>query len=227
MKSNFDVCADDYIRPVEGGYVNNPKDPGGETNMGISKRSYPGLVIRTLTWANCKAIYKMDFWDKVSGDTLPLGVDLVTFDTAVNSGPSRALKFLTSANAGGGTPVDVIHAYSNARLGFLHGLRTWSTFGRGWSRRVADIEAAAVRMAGASAGHLVLLSQEALVKTQNLKHAAIVTPIATLVATSAVPVTPVEHGSLLIAGLIALVHLIGAQFHQVNLSNAYAKEASK
>ena len=97
MRGNFDHCMDDYLKGYEGGYVNDPKDPGGETNFGISKRSYPRLDIGRLTWADAKVIYKKDFWDAVRGDELPLGVDLVVCDPAIHSGPGFAIKLLQKA----------------------------------------------------------------------------------------------------------------------------------
>jgi lysozyme family protein len=91
------------------------------------------------------AIYKANYWDAVSGDTLAVGVDLVTWDFGVNSGPARAKKTLLSAI--GGDAVQTIQKLSAKRLSFLKGLTTFKTFGKGWSSRVADVEARAVKMA--------------------------------------------------------------------------------
>lgn len=159
--ANFDACLAEVLAH-EGGYVNHPSDPGGETNMGISKRSYPGENIKGMTRARAAAIYRRDFWDRVRGHDLPDGIDLVAFDPAVNSGVSRGAKWLQSAlgtaqdgNIGPQTvakaqtapdAVKVIQRACAARMGFLRGLGTWGTFGKGWARRVASVEATAVAM---------------------------------------------------------------------------------
>lgn len=160
MKTNFAPCLDEVLTH-EGGYVNHPSDPGGETNMGISKRSYPKEDIRGMTRARAAEIYRRDFWNPVRGDDLPPGIDLVAFDPAVNSGVSRGAKWLQQALAvsmdGKVGPQTVAAAETSnhvltiqkacaARMGFLRGLRTWGTFGKGWTRRVVSVEAAAVAM---------------------------------------------------------------------------------
>lgn len=81
----------------EGGYVNHKADPGGETNFGISKRSYPNVDIRNLTRTQAEDIYRADYWHKVRGDDLPAGIDLVAMDGSVNSGVSRGSKWLQRA----------------------------------------------------------------------------------------------------------------------------------
>src|ERR1044072_8557468 len=84
----------EIILAHEGGYSFDPRDPGGETNFGISKRQYPNLNIKDLTRERAKAIYFSDYWNKVRGDSLPFGVALVAFDYAVNAGVSTAIKAL-------------------------------------------------------------------------------------------------------------------------------------
>lgn len=76
----------------EGGYVNHPKDPGGETKFGITKRSYPHLNIRDLTLDDARAIYRRDFWDRLQCDALPVAARFQVFDAAVNSGPGNAAR---------------------------------------------------------------------------------------------------------------------------------------
>jgi lysozyme family protein len=89
---------------IEGGYVDDPHDYGGETKFGISKRSYPDIDIAALTMKGAKAIYKRDYWDKLLLDTI--GDQVIAeelFDTAVNMGWRTAAKFLQlSINALGG-----------------------------------------------------------------------------------------------------------------------------
>ena len=96
MKENFDKSLR-FVLADEGGYVNDSADKGGETNMGISKRAYPNEDIKNMTIERAGEIYREDYWDKIKGDTLPAGVDYVTFDSAVNHGPRNAGIFLQRA----------------------------------------------------------------------------------------------------------------------------------
>ena len=136
----------------EGGYVNHPKDPGGETQFGITKRSYPHLNIRDLTLDDARAIYRRDFWDRLQCDALPLAARFQVFDAAVNSGPGNAARWLQAAAGvaqdgliGPATrqAVDAMHPaalvarFNAARLLSMTSLSTWPTFGRGWARRIA------------------------------------------------------------------------------------------
>lgn len=86
-----------FVLEAEGGYVNDPADAGGETNYGISKKSYPDLNIKTLTEAQAKAIYFQDYWQPCCCDEMPAYIAAVVFDTAVNMGQRTAIKFLQEA----------------------------------------------------------------------------------------------------------------------------------
>ena len=160
--ANFDACLA-HVLSFEGGYVNHPSDPGGETNFGISKRSYPREDIRGMTRARAAQIYRRDYWNAVRGDDLPAGLDLVAFDAAVNSGVSRGAKWLQSslgitadgrigpqtiAAARQANAQAVIDRACDLRLSFLRGLATWKTFGKGWSRRVNAVNDLAHVMVG-------------------------------------------------------------------------------
>lgn len=142
----------DVLIGHEGGYVNNPADPGGETKFGISKRAYPDLDIANLTLEQAKAIYKRDYWDRAQCETLPHDVSFQLFDTAVNSGIGQAIRFLQRAvgvaddgivgpltiNAVKRMEPELIAARFNGhRLMFMTQLSTWDVFARGWARRVA------------------------------------------------------------------------------------------
>ena len=136
----------------EGGYVNDPRDAGGETKFGISKRQYPSLDIAALTLEQAKAIYRRDYWQRMQGDGLPPSLAFQVFDAAVNSGIGTAVRWLQQA---AGTAQDgvigavtlnavrgqdeaaLIRRYLGIRLDFLTQLTTWQTFGRGWARRIA------------------------------------------------------------------------------------------
>ena len=136
----------------EGGYVNLRADPGGETNWGIAKRSYPNLNIRALTRDDAIAIYRRDFWDRVQGDKLPHEVAFQALDAAVNHGPGQAVRWLqraagvaddgrigpiTLAAIASANPSDLVLRFNAERLEFYSNLSTFSTFGKGWTRRVA------------------------------------------------------------------------------------------
>jgi lysozyme family protein len=138
----------------EGGYVNDPQDPGGETNFGISKRAYPTEDIKNMTLARAKLIYKVDYWDKVRADELPAEIRFDLFDVAVNGGITRAIKLLqgavnetqdgvlgpkTLAAAIAMEPFRLVARYNGWRLDYLNDLPTWLRFGKGWAQRVADI----------------------------------------------------------------------------------------
>lgn len=88
---SFEFAVQQVIRH-EGGYVNNPSDPGGETKYGICKRSYPDLDIARITIDDASSIYRHDFWDKLP--PLPAPLDYLVFDFAVNGGVKRAIKTL-------------------------------------------------------------------------------------------------------------------------------------
>lgn len=136
----------------EGGYVNAPKDPGGETNWGISKRSYPSVDIKGLTRDGAKAIYLRDFWQRINGDQLFDGVAFQTFDFAVNSGIETAVRKLQLAlgvaDDGHFGPAslaaakvmsesDQIMRLNAERLDFMRKLKVWPNFSSGWAGRIA------------------------------------------------------------------------------------------
>lgn len=169
MRDNFEACLEFVLR-WEGGFVNHPKDPGGATNKGITLATYrryrPGASVedlRRITDADVARIYRDGYWNAVRGGELKSGVDLCAFDAAVNSGPSRSIRWLQKALGvkadgvlGPATLAEhrrksaayVVSRYCAIRLGWLKGLRTWGTFGRGWARRVGALEARALMMAG-------------------------------------------------------------------------------
>ncbi len=168
MKENFlDALA--AVLHHEGGFVNHPKDPGGMTNLGCTKKVWEEWVghevdektMRNLTPADVAPLYKAKYWDKVRGDDLPSGVDYVVFDAAINSGPGRAAKWLQQTvdvaidgAIGPGTlravnsipAAEIVEKYQQIRLEFLKALPTWDTFGKGWGRRVQEVQVAAAGM---------------------------------------------------------------------------------
>ncbi|AVQ81642.1 glycoside hydrolase family 108 protein [Variovorax sp. PMC12] len=148
---NFDQ-AFDRLLGHEGGYVNDPRDPGGETNWGISKRSYPNVDVKALTQDAAKAIYRRDYWAPVRADELPDSVRFDVFDAAVNSGVTQSAKWLqravgaypdgvigaqTVAAARAAGPL-IAAAFNGYRLQFYTDSGNWPTYGKGWARRVAS-----------------------------------------------------------------------------------------
>lgn len=241
-KANFDACLA-HVLEFEGGYVNHKRDPGGETNMGISKRSYPNEDIRGMTRARAASIYRRDYWNRVRGDDMPDGIDLVAFDPAVNSGVSRGAKWLQAAlgvtrdgKVGPNTVgkaqttadgVSVIKRACAARMSFLRGLGTWNTFKGGWSRRVASVEATAVAMNTRSA---MALQQERRKASQTSKAQATGAAGsgaggAGLSGVEGLPDTAV----MLVIGVAVLVAviLVLKSKHNSNRSKAYDRKAKE
>lgn len=148
---NFDQAFEKLIGH-EGGYVNNPADPGGETKFGISRRAYPLEDIKAMTLDRAKALYLRDYWGPAGCDAVPDGIKFDLFDMAVNSGPVTAIK--TLQRAVGTTPdgllgpltLQAVNAmpaarllarFNGQRLDLMADLKTWPVFGRGWAKRVA------------------------------------------------------------------------------------------
>ena len=172
MTDNFETCFD-LMLAHEGGYVDHPQDPGGRTNLGVTQRVWEEWLgrpvsekeMRALTPMMVKPLYKRKYWDACRADDLVAGVDYAVFDVAVNSGPGRAIKFLQSCvdvTVDGGfgpatlaavkkaeeNPTRLIELYCAKRLEFLQSLRTFETFGKGWSRRVQEVKDKALKMLG-------------------------------------------------------------------------------
>lgn len=169
MKDNFEESLA-HVLKHEGGYVNHPADPGGMTNLGVTKRVWEEWTGRSATEQEMRSLtpdvvaplYKKRYWDAVRGDDLPAGVDFCVFDCAVNSGVSRAAKFLQriAGVAQDGVigpktldalsqkePMTIIAEFCHQREQFLRGLDTFATFGKGWMRRLDSVEAEAKEMA--------------------------------------------------------------------------------
>ena len=168
MKDNFERALAAVLHH-EGGFVNHPSDPGGMTNLGCTKKVWEEWVghevdekaMRSLTPADVAPLYKAKYWDKIKGDELPDGVDYVVFDCAINSGPGRAIKFLqgcvgadmdgalgpkTLAAVRAADAKALVEDYAKRRLSFLQDLPTWGTFGKGWGRRVAEVQQSGLSM---------------------------------------------------------------------------------
>lgn len=155
--SNYPACLA-FTLKFEGGRSDDPQDPGGKTNRGITQATYDAYRDRngvarsdvySISEQELQAIYRHEYWDKVNGDGLRMGEDLVVFDLAVNSGPARALRMWQAAGGARVPLPDIIHKLCADRLAFLQSLGTWQHFGPGWGRRVASAERLALGMSGA------------------------------------------------------------------------------
>ena len=169
MKHNWDEALR-HILKYEGGYVNHPADPGGMTNLGVTKRVWEEWIGKPATEADMRALtpemvgplYKTRYWDAVRGDDLPSGIDLCVFDAAVNAGVGRASKFLQQAvgvtadgqigpktvEATTAKPADEIVAkFCDLREAHYKSLPTFATFGKGWMRRLTSVESEAQTLA--------------------------------------------------------------------------------
>lgn len=151
---NFLRCHD-VTAKWEGGWSDHPSDPGGKTMYGITlakfREHYPNgtaAQLRNISRKTALDIYAKDFWRPLACETLPAGVDLAVYDAGVNSGPARAKKWLAASAIG--SAVQTVKAICAKRLGFVQSLKIWKTFGKGWSRRIADIEAKGVAWAMAA-----------------------------------------------------------------------------
>lgn len=170
MRENFEHCLD-LVLEHEGGFVNHPRDPGGMTNKGITKKTYELYLdqevteemIRNIPDEHVADIYKRKYWDKVCGDELPSGLDWCVFDFAVNAGPGRAARNLqqfigatidgaigprtiAKANAYPAGIKGVIETYTAQRSQYYKKLKTYDTFGKGWDRRTYKTREQAIEL---------------------------------------------------------------------------------
>lgn len=168
MKDNFDIALK-HVLAHEGGFVHHKDDPGGMTNLGVTKAVWEEWIghpvdekaMRALTPEMVSPMYKRRYWDKAGCNDLPDGIDYFVFDTAVNSGPGRAIKLLqgcvnadadgwigpkTLASVKAFDQVQLIQDYAKRRLSYLTELKNWSTFGKGWTNRVTQVEQNALKM---------------------------------------------------------------------------------
>ena len=168
----FDKCLPELLKH-EGGFANHPRDPGGVTMLGVTKRVWeeytgkPATVadMRALTVAKVAPLYRERYWDTVKAGELPPALAMCVFDFGVNAGPGRAAKMLqrlvgaaVDGQIGRGTlqavqayvtlhgVPETVRAYQNARRVYYRSLGTFNTFGRGWLRRVDEVETAALKL---------------------------------------------------------------------------------
>lgn len=176
MQGNFENCLAETLK-WEGGWADHPKDPGGATMRGVTlatfRRWVPGASktdLRNISQDMLQKIYKTDYWDPIRGDGLAYGVDLATFDYAVNSGPGTARKAMLSVI--GGSDVQTVQKLCAKRLTSYKTFKTWATFGKGWTNRITAIEATGVKWALAAGGGAIAAGMQAEQKKAEDKAAA-------------------------------------------------------
>jgi len=173
INKEYNRCLE-MILHHEGGYVNHPSDPGGETNLGVTKKVYDAYCkknglrpksMRDLEVTDVAPIYKTEYWDRVKGDALHPALALCIFDFGVNAGTGRAAKFIqkivgTTVDGGiGPNSLKMIDAYVEKhgidktviiyqadRQKYYEKLKHFKTFGRGWTRRVTETTEEALKL---------------------------------------------------------------------------------
>lgn len=152
MSQAFDDCVGFLLRPdIEGGLVDDPKDPGGLTKYGISQRAFPSVDVRNLSIGQAKDIYLSEYWSPIRGDEMPKPLALYAFDMSVNMGRARGVMILQRAvNA---DPLDgvvgmrtlamsriadareAVESMHTQREAYYKSLSNFSRFGGGWLAR--------------------------------------------------------------------------------------------
>lgn len=170
MENNFRNCLK-HVLMHEGGFVNHPSDPGGITNLGVTKSAWEAFVGHPVTEADMRALapdmvepfYRERYWNVCRCDELQSGLDYLIFDVAVNSGTGRAAKFLQAqlgvavdGSIGArtmaayklrhGDTVQLINNIADKRQAFWESLKTYPDFGKGWKRRGDEVRATALTM---------------------------------------------------------------------------------
>ena len=168
MNGNFERCLA-LVLKSEGGYVNNLADPGGMTNLGVTKNTYEAWVNRTvdetemrsLTPDDVAPLYEHNYWNRVAGNELPVGVDYCVFDAAVNLGPSQAIKLIqralnvvddgilgekTLAASHQRDAAELIEQFSEEHLQLMQTKKTWATFAKGFQNRIDFVKETALQM---------------------------------------------------------------------------------
>jgi lysozyme family protein len=167
MQGNFEECLE-LVLKAEGGWVNHPSDPGGETNLGVTKRvweeyvGHPVESLKKLTKEDVAPLYEQKYWRPCYGEVLPRGLDFAVFSFGVNAGPGRSVKLLqqtigcvpdgvigpaTRGLISNSNSATLIAKFSEARREYYKSLKTFPIFGKGWLNRVDHEETEALNMA--------------------------------------------------------------------------------
>ena len=166
MIGNFKECLD-LVLKSESGWVNNPQDPGGETNLGVTKRvweeyvGHPVESLKKLTAKDVAPLYELKYWRPCYGEVLPRGLDFLCFSFGINAGCGRSVKLLQQSlglipdgiigprvmqKLRESNIADVIKGFSESRRNYYKSLKTFPIFGRGWISRTDKEEQEALQM---------------------------------------------------------------------------------
>ena len=167
MQGNFKECLD-LVLKSEGGWVNHPSDPGGETNLGVTKRvweeyvGHPVESLKKLTKEDVAPLYEQKYWRPCYGEVLPRGLDFVVFSMGINAGTGRSIKLLqlsigcvpdgvigptTRGLISNSNSATLIAKFSESRREYYRSLKNFPIFGKGWLSRVDREESEALNMA--------------------------------------------------------------------------------
>lgn len=206
--SRFNECYA-VTRKYEGGKVDDPADPGGRTNKGVTQRRYdiyrrsfgkPTQDVYLISDAEVRDIYYSGYWLEAKCDTVPAGIDMLVFDTAINSGSNRSIRILQQSinvclEAARRKPIRVdgsigdetrqgikgldltklAREFCAQRLAFLKSLKTWGRFGRGWTARVQSSLSVALDMIARVKPAYVAVPTQAVPKSdeRDMQHTAV------------------------------------------------------
>lgn len=252
---NWDKCSAITL-DYEGGNDDDPHDPGGRTSRGITQNEYnlyrkgTRKALPSDVWKAPQDaildIYRSSYWDEVAGDAWPMGLDLCVYDAGVNSGIGKALawsqytlgqsvtQFSVLAGMAGklNDQVGAIKKFQGKRLSFLEALRTWSYFGKGWARRVAGIEALAIKMVAEQmpestpetvASTMKAEASKASTKSQTAGGGVVATGTGGSVEASTFDMHNMLDQILLLGVCIATVAVVSFLFHHWYVNNVRAK----
>jgi lysozyme family protein len=172
-EANWNTCLA-FVFAAEGGYTDDPQDPGGATNLGITldelaiwrHTAVTKDDVKNLGRAEASAIYRTNYWNASRCNELPSGVDLMVMDASVNTGNGRSAKILqaavgvavdgsigplTLAAVAGRPAADLINELAARRQAFYESLNTFNHFGAGWTKRVQQVQALALQLAAGAA----------------------------------------------------------------------------
>lgn len=227
MADRFSICHN-ITETWEGGWSDHKADPGGKTMYGITEAVYHGWLkvrglplrpVRNISRSEARSIYREQYWNPTAeAFALFPGVDLAVYDAAVNSGVSRGIKWL-KASVGSNDHSVTVKRICRARLSFMQSLKIWQSFGRGWGRRVADIEAKGVIMAVTAMGaskksidHIVSKETEDALKSVKKNDAGAKSSGAGAGASAGSPLavdqSQIDTGTIWVLGAIVVVLVI-------------------
>jgi lysozyme family protein len=166
MANDYKECLDLVLRS-EGGWVNNPNDPGGETNLGVTKAvweeyvGHPVTTMKNLTKDDVAPLYEQKYWRACYGEVLPRGLDFLCFSFGINAGSGRSVKLLQQSlglvsdgiigpkvmqKLRESNIADVIKSFSESRREYYKSLKNFPIFGKGWISRTDKEEQQALDM---------------------------------------------------------------------------------